>query len=193
MSNFIEFTYQHTCKIGQEAYILQSSPFKSSKKKKQNGGFKIPFLGEGYYLWEENLSAAVRWGKKHYRNKYSIVEYSDVKMESGDVLDFLNRRNVQYFNELKEIYTKKRPQSKNWPLGNWIEFFKSVNKKDGNSFPFNYIRAEENLPSTTENDRIKEKILFTEDVSHYTYLSPLLILCVIDKTKLSFKGKSLIK
>lgn len=191
MSSFTEFTYQHTCKPGRKAYILKSAPF-SSPVRKKDGKLKIPFLGSGYYLWEENTEAAIRWGKDHYKNKYCIVEYKDLKIHSSELLDFLNRRDIQYFKELKEIYLAKRPKSKDWKIGQWIEFFKMVRKKDGKTFPFNYIRAEENLPDPTKNNRIKEKELFSDDSGYFTFLSPLLIICIIDKSKIKFKAQKIL-
>ncbi|MCG8762515.1 hypothetical protein G1L02_02035 [Tenacibaculum finnmarkense] len=191
MSSFIEYTYQHTCKNGQKAYVLQSSPFLSPVVKKRNI-LKIPFLGEGYYLWEENIDAAIRWGEKHYNNDYCIVEYKDVKIEGDDLLDFLNRRDMRYFNELKDIYIKKTPKCKNWALGTWIEFFKKMKKIGKENFPFNFIRAEENLPNYEENNKVKGKIFFADGVNYYTYSSPLLMICVIDKKKLNFKTQSIL-
>jgi len=193
MSNSIEYTYQHTCQKGQHAYILKSSPFISIKKKSKDGNWKIPFLGEGYYLWEENIEAAIRWGEKHYHNKYCVVEYQDVKIEGDDLLDFLNRRDMRYFNELKQIYVCKNPKCKDWVEGKWIEFLKNINKIEKNIFPFNFIRAEENFPNSKENDLIKNKIYFAEEVGHYTFSSPLLMICVIDKKKLTFKKEAVIK
>lgn len=192
MSNITEYTYQHTCRKGHQAYILNKAPFFSSKKRTPNGKIKFPFLGEGYYLWEENLDAAIRWGVIHYKNDYCIVEYKDCILKNDLLLDFLNRRDIKYFKELIQKYKEKRPKSKNWKIAQWIEFLKKINKTDSKIFPFLYIRADENLPSRKENDRLKEKTNFTENVEYYTYLSPLLIINVLDKDKLKFKDNKII-
>ena len=191
MSNKSVFTYQHTCKLGHKAYILKSAPFKSSIVKRQ-GKPKYPFLGEGYYLWEENLEAAIRWGSKRYGNDYAIVEYEDLEIENEDLLDFLNRRHTKYFEELKIVYEKRIPKSRTWKLGQWIEFFKQLNQKEKGIFPFTFIRAEENLPIMNENDKVKRKIFFAEGLDYFTFLSPLLILCVIDKRKMNFQEQRFI-
>lgn len=103
MSNYIIFTYQHTCKSSHDAFLKKNAPFKSVKIKLQNSNkFKIPFLGEGFYFWEENLSAAHKWGKKHCKNDYKILEYIDLKIDKDDILDFLNRRHISYFEDLKK-------------------------------------------------------------------------------------------
>jgi hypothetical protein len=93
--------------------------------------------------------------------------------------NFLDRRSVKYFKELRSIYIEKRPDSLKWRIGTWIEFFKVLNNSKTGTFPFNYIRADEKLPD--ENDDIKEKMYFVEGLNYHTFLSPLLILCVINK------------
>lgn len=194
MSSFIVFTYQHTCKTGHDAYILQNAPFKAVKKKSPNGGpIKIPFLGEGYYFWEENIDAAIRWGKKHYDNKYSIVEYIDVNILDDELLNLTNRRNIQYFKELQAIYIQKRPACEKWRLGTWIEFFKKLRDQNEVNFPFKYIRADEHLPEKEELGYNKEKTFFADGLPYYTFLSPLLMLCVLDKKELKFKEKRIHK
>jgi hypothetical protein len=188
MSNFILFDYQHTCKKGQPAYILQKAPFKSNIKRK-NGKLILPFLGEGHYFWEENRDAANRWGKKHYKDTYNIVEFKDLNVPKDELLDFLDRRNLKYFNELKQRYTAKRPASEKWDLGQWIEFFKKVNTKQPDLFPFKYFRADENYPNHEDNLKNKKQILFSNSAKYFTYLDPLFILCALEKDKLNFESK----
>lgn len=189
MSNITIYTYQHTCRKGHNAYILKEAPFKAPVKKTPIGTFKIPFLGEGYYFWEENNVAADDWGEKHYAGNYNVVEFEALKIPNDELLDFLNRRNMRYFNDLREEFISKRPLSKNWPIGAWIEFFKKLRQTNFELFPFNYIRADENLPNDKENNKIKGKELFAENVHYYTFTNPLLILCVLDKKKIECKSR----
>jgi len=192
MSNFILYTYQHTCKAGHPAYILAKSPFKAVVRMVE-GKKKIPFLGTGYYFWEENKEAAHRWGKNHYYNKYNVIEYKDLKISKSDLLDLGDRRDLAYLEEIKKPYIAKNPKFKNWRIANWIEFFREETKKDSTIFPRKFIRAEENLPDNEENNNLKKKVFFTEGVSYYTYASPLLIVCVLDTSKMDFKTKTLLK
>ena len=47
-----------------------------------------PWLGEGYYFWEHEIENARYWGKKHYRNRYSIYQSSYQNTEDGlDLVD----------------------------------------------------------------------------------------------------------
>jgi hypothetical protein len=188
MSNYC-YTYQHTCEDGQDAYLLQNAPFKAAVKKNPNGKLKIPFLGEGYYLWEENIKAAIRWGVKHYGNKFKIVEYVDVTIHKDKMLDLTDRRHISYFKELQNIYILERPASAKWPIGVWIEFFKKLHLTKEIEFPFNYIKADEHLPEKEKDDYDRGKTYFADVVLYYTYLEPLYMLCVIDKKQMSFREK----
>lgn len=190
MNNYI-FTYQHTCKKGQVAYILHNAAFKSVTTPLNNGNKVIPFLGEGYYYWEENIAAAHRWGNHHYKGIYNIVEYEDCEIETEFLLDFLNRRDLQFFNELRNKYIQLRPKCAEWKIGVWIEFFKKLNTKSEEMFPFLFFRADENYPDEKENHQLKKKHLFGSG-GYYLYLDPLIILCCIDKRKFIYKSKKLV-
>lgn len=188
----IEFTYQHTCNSGNEAYILQNGPFKASSKKLRNGKIKVPFLGSGYYLWEENIRQAHDWGMSHYRKNYCIIQFANLKIDIDEVMDLTNRRHLNYFIELVSDWTMRYPERAKWGVGQWIDFFKSLHKLDNKTFPYNYVRAEENLPDPKENGIVKQKIKFSVFENHYMYLNPLIIVCVIDKSKMVYKSKEYI-
>lgn len=185
------YTYQHTCGQGQDAYILKNAPFKSPVKKKK-GKIKIPFLGEGHYLWEENVVVANRWGIKHYANKYRIVEFVDVIINNEEMLDLTDRRHLGYFKELQKVYLEKRPSCAKWPIGVWIEFFKKLHINNEVKFPFNFIKADEHFPEREKGEYDRGKVYFSEGSSYYTYLDPLYMLCVIDKKKMKFREKRLL-
>lgn len=190
MSNYL-YTYQHTCKKGTKAYILDKSAFRSVIVKKSNGKKYFPFLGVGYYYWEENLNAAHRWGKKHYNNDYNIVEYLNSSIPKSETLDFLDRRNLEYFKELIKKYIDKRPECKKWYIAQWIEFFKKLQKENKDYFPFKYFRADENHPNIRSNDEIKNKTEFNS-TGYYIFLDPLIILCSIDKCDLNCSSKTIV-
>ena len=185
------YTYQHTCRISHDAFLLHNAPFKSPIINAHKGVKKIPFLGEGYYFWEENVEAATRWGIKHYSNKYRIVEYVDVILEVDELLNLTDRRDIKYFKELQKMYIEKRPDSERWPIGTWIEFFKKLNTINELKFPFSYIKADEHLPERERAEYDREKTYFSEGL-YFTYFAPLYMLCIIDKKQLKFETKRLI-
>ena len=187
MSNDVTFDYQHTCKKSQPAYLKYNAPFKSVKVENH-----VPFLGEGYYFWEENQVAADRWGIIHYKNNYSVVEYKDWTIRGDEMLNFLNRRDSNYFNDLKNKFIIKNPNSKKWFLAQWIEFFKSLKIKNPEIFPYLILRADEYLPDGKENDEIRQKISLSAK-GYYSYTNPLIIICVIDKNNINCTSKSILK
>lgn len=191
-SNIYVYTYQHTCKKAHNAFVLLRAPFRANIRTARSGKTSIPFLGEGYYLWEENIDIAKRWGVNHYENDYSIVEYRNMQLKAAEFLDLTDRRQIKYFNELQEIFTSKRPEAAEWKIGQWIEFFKVTRKKNHDLFPFNYIKADEHLPNVEENNAVRKKSLFVDGAWYYTYLSPIYILCVINKEQMIYESKSII-
>lgn len=187
--NIYCFTYQHTCKTGHPAYLRANAPFKSVKKKLKYGKTFIPFLGEGFYLWEENIAAAQYWGARQYDRKHSIVEFVDCAIPKDDMLDFINRRDLSFFRDLIAPYVKARPNCKSWDLGTWIEFFKDLNTKDNKLFPYFFLRANEEI---SEKERAKFKIekdsMKLSSEGYTVDLDPLIMICVIDKDRLIHSG-----
>ena len=192
-SNTTTYTYQHTCKRGQKAYILANAPFRSVKKRTAGGKTFIPFLGEGFYLWEENKEAAEYWGKRNYNGQHSIVEYTDTQINNDDLLDFCNRRDIQFFKELQNIYIEKSPTSKNWNLGTWIEFFKKLHVENKVNFPFYFFRAQEEI---SEAERKKHQIgalkINLSSPGYSVDLDPYIMICATDKNKLIYSNRSIL-
>ncbi|WET47711.1 hypothetical protein PYS58_14120 [Chryseobacterium indologenes] len=191
MKNDIVCDVQHTCKKSPPAYLIHNAPFKSPKTKFSNQQESIPFLGEGYYFWEENPDAAHSWGKRHYSNVYSIVEYSDLTLEGNSLLDLLDRKYSKYFRELISQFEKKNPRFKTFLLGQWIEMFKNLHLKDGKTFPYLYIRADEHFPDSRDNQSLRQMIRLSKK-GYHTYLEPLIIICIIEKKDIVCKNRNVI-
>lgn len=182
--------YQHTCKKGENAYILNTAPFKSFIKIiKKTKKIIIPFLGEGYYFWEENIEHSHVWGKSRYNNHYNIIEHEDWEIEEKLVFNLLDRKMLMYFDELKKNYIDVNPKFQKWTEAQWIEYL----KKERKGFPFEYIRAEENFPKHLE---LKNNVRYSKFVEHSDILmnmNPIYVLCVINKSSLKgYKKKSII-
>ncbi|CAL2091385.1 conserved protein of unknown function [Tenacibaculum sp. 190524A02b] len=188
----LEYTCQHTCAKSQKAYLLERAPFSSKIKKGRNNKNRVPFLGEGYYFWEENIQAAHRWGSIHYKGNYSVIEFENLSLNHNFLLDFLDRRSSSYFRELKKEYIQKNKKVfGSFKLGQWIEFFKKLNKEGKIIFRYKYFRAVENVMGDI-NDYDNEKVNFSTDGKYYTYLSPLNIICFVDKHDITCKNKKVI-
>ncbi|MGB5982686.1 MAG: hypothetical protein WBG46_11140 [Nonlabens sp.] len=174
---------------------MNNAPWHSSiaKKRKSNGTFikKIPFAGEGFYFWEDNIEHAHHWGQQHYDNKYSIVEFEELKVSSDLLLDFLNPNHRRYFKEMKAIWLKKEPKTANYAFGQWIEFFKRLDKKDNGIFPFKFIRAKEELGNVPLRYKV-EKMAFSSSSSINIDLNPCVFLCILDKTLIKYGNRKII-
>ncbi len=195
--NRFKLTYQHTCEHSQyHAYLKNNAPFYSSKKKrKQSNGkpiFRIPFLGEGYYLWEENLKHAHHWGKTHYKNKYSIVQYTDLVIPENLLLDLTNRGHLKFFEELRKNLISRERKAEHYRVGQLIEIFKMDEKEKPGSFPFKFIKAREDLTDQELTYRT-ESILFSDQSKISMNLDDCVALCVLDKRLMKYNSCEIIE
>ena len=88
----------HTCSQDNgEAFVIKNAPFLAEDNPRNR---KYQFLGTGYYLWEDDIEQAKRWGEVHYKNSYFVVEF-ECDIEEEDILN-LNEREGQ-----KALYTNK--------------------------------------------------------------------------------------
>lgn len=64
----------------------------------------MPFAGEGYYFWEENLEAARWWGKGHIQGPYRIFSIEiTLRYDDGSFFDLIgNRRHLMLLRALIE-------------------------------------------------------------------------------------------
>lgn len=190
MSNvlFKDFSnFQHTCKKGNPEYILQKAPFKSVTKKNKGKCF-VPFIGEGYYFWEQDLENAKRWGAKKYgKTGYSILEIEDWDIHHDYFIDLINKNHLEYFKELQKPYLKLNPKAKSYSLGIWIELFKKAEV-----FPFKLIRSEEHFSEEkVKKEGINQEFIKYSTEGYYTYLNPVYILCCTDKSIIPNKKRVL--
>jgi len=194
VNSFITRTYYHSCKKGTPAYVLRNAPFKSVIKKKGGDVKVIPFLGEGYYFYEEDFEAAKYWGATHYKD-YSTIKILDANISELDLLDINDTKSIRDFDRLRDIYIKKIPKYKSWEINKWIEFFKklAIKNKDESLFPYNYIRAIQYYKWKHAKNQFGVKENFSQTTkAYYTITKSLRILCVIDKHKINCKEKKVV-
>ena len=161
----------HTCsKDNGEQYVVMHAPFMSPYQPVTK---KLPFLGAGYYFWDDNLEMAKFWGDRHYHGKYFILK-SDLQIPVDTFLDLVgNRQDMLHIKNLlgkMKEYGFDRP---NWTLGASIEAMKKINSKIPDFFPFEVIRAVDN--SALDDD----KVFFTAGKPNYTNLNPRIVICFL--------------
>lgn len=177
----------HSCKKdGGEEYVLNEAPFISPKSKDGN----YPFLGEGYYFWDNNITLANIWGKHHYNGNYYIIE-SELNLSSDIFLDLVgNRIHMILIMELHKKLSEKYNKGKKWTLGTFIEFLKDLNKEEEYKgiFPYLASRAVDYKRSSVKEFGFK----FVEHKGNYTNLSPCLVICLYEKNDVILQTKILI-
>lgn len=137
-----------------------------------------PFLGEGYYFWDNNIGMAHEWGAIRYpRNGYYIFE-ALLSLEDNLLLDLVgNRSDLIRIKELFEFFMIKT-EKKVFDLCQFFEFMKFVVKynpqKYTKIFPYRYVRAVDSSKKT--HDTIK----FNMAKDPYTDLSPVYLICLFE-------------
>ena len=67
----------HTCsRENGEAFVRKNAPFLAEDNPQNR---KFQFLGAGYYLWEDDIEQAKRWGEVHYKNSFFVVVFEMIK------------------------------------------------------------------------------------------------------------------
>lgn len=180
----MEIKGHHTCKkSGGEAYVLKNAPFLSTIKNS-----KIPFLGIGYYFWDDNIEMAKYWGWSNYNNNYYIVE-NDLDCQPDVFLDLVgNRKDMRLFVDLMDDMIGRGINREKWTVGAFIEFMKRLRIHNKDVFPYQIIRA-------VDNSKINEqfKYYFVQGRGEFTNLSPIIVICVIDKIVVNLNANKIIQ
>ena len=178
----------HSCKKdGGAEYVKQHAPFISSKGADNN----YPFLGEGYYFWDNNIERAHSWGKNHYKKKYYIVECG-LNLTGKIFLDLVgNRGHIIEFLALYRALTTKYNNGENWPIGRFIEFLKKLDTKEEYKgiFPWKVIRAVDHL---NVGHSKQNSLKFVDSRNNFTNLSPIIVICLYEKNEVILQSKILI-
>lgn len=176
---------QHTCRPdGGGDFLIDNSPFLAEHKPSEG---KYQFLGEGYYLWDENIEMAHYWGKMHYKNKYAVIEMN-IELTENNCLDLVgNRKHMSFILNVLRKLSEKGFNRENWELSKCIEYLKRISLKNSNIFPYNIIKS---IDYRSPKDQ--QKIFFVKNNTHFTILNPKIALCVIDKKRLPLRSKKLI-
>ncbi len=171
----------HTCKKCQEAYVIAKAPFKSCYNKLTHNE---PYLGDGFYFWDDNLQLAEWWGKKHYRDKYTILEY-DLDLHGDHFLDLVgSRQDFMYFQTLVDRI-RQHPECKNFGVYKCINFLIKAEQSKQGTFPIRIIRA-------MDISRI-DGMQFADNKRGRMLLDPRIIICFFDKKDIPLQTAKVIK
>ena len=149
--------------------VLESGPFLCVNE---------PWLGEGYYFWDEFIEYAKWWGKVHYRDNYMITRYMCI-FDQDKFLDLLDPTYLALFDEYSCIVVKKFGDD-GFTVPRVIEFIKETSKDK-----FLGVRAEARRSvNYTYNPSLDKTIPFVRESVAFLDLRPAVQICLFSKSAL---------
>jgi len=144
-----------------------------------------PFLGEGYYFWDNNMGMAHEWGRVRYSTRGYYIFEGLLSLDEKFLLDLVGKRSDQIrIKELFEFFTKKTGKEE-FDLSQFFEFMRYVvshnPQKYSEIFPYKYIRAVDNSKKTLDTIR------FNSGKNPYTDLSPVYLICLFEINELALQ------
>ena len=187
MSNNVVVTKgHHTCgQFVNDAVAIKRAPFKSIRDQSKR---KDPFLGEGFYFWDDNIEAARWWGKSHYYGKYTILEY-DFTLSGDHFLDLVGcRRDIRILLTLREKLKKNGCRDDDLTISKCIALLKEIERKAPGVFPYTVVRA---MDVSCRQDRLK----FVDDENRRGYMlgNPRIIICYFDRNDIPLQTAKVVK
>ena len=169
-------------------HVLRNAPFLSVFDNKTG---RRPFLGSGFYFFDNNRGEAEEWGRTHYNNQYCILE---ANMTINDKIFFdlvgatLHQQKLELLRSKFADYGFPRD---NWQIGKFIEFLKRLNTSDQYKGIFSYeaIRAVDVTPKPKFLVKFASKN--KSNSVHYTNLAPKYIICLISLDNISLANKNI--
>lgn len=179
----------HTCEMkGGFNVVLAQAPFLSKwpTDEETEIGVPAPFLGEGYYFWEDHLKQAKWWGNTFYRDGYYILQ-ADINTTDDNFLDLVGDRKSEgeFLLMIAKLVSHKDLKA-DTPLGAILEYLRKANILSPGMFPYLIVRAQD----YTHLD-YGTKLLFN-DLHHYTYLNRINLFCLFEKDEVILSGKKII-
>ncbi len=176
-------TGYHTCKSeGGDEAVLEHGPYHSALNVKSN---RVPYLGEGFYFWEEDSEAAHRWGKAKFnrykfKDGYTILKCKlDLEPTPGTFFDLIgNKVHCNEFRKIVELIAKvvatRYPNDKNKQrVGFYI--YTLCSERDKFSFPYTSFRAMDEL-----EDEHKVSLEYSDSDDKQLVLNVPYVLCIQD-------------
>lgn len=159
----------HTCsQRGGPTIVERDAPYLSKGRINPKTNRPIlPFLGRGYYFWEEAepYVHSKTWGHDHYNNSYYVIEFK-VKTEDANglckMLDLIGKfLHRVYFREKMKLARTRLPGD--LKVGKVIDFLQKLDLKEGGDkhFPFHIIRASDDSYFSP-----KDAVGFSDSVAH---------------------------
>lgn len=163
----------HACRTwNNRAYILAEAPFIS--RLEVANPHKDPSLGNGRYLWDQNIDAGHWWGRIRLDNKYYLLEVR-VPYSEGQLLDLCDRGHIEQYRRIERQLETMGILANGAPIGKVLHMARTVFEKrlGANSFPWKIVRCEERKNRGRAWRRFRE----VKNPGFFE-MDPLVIICV---------------
>ena len=160
--------YQTVGDSGNPIEVETDGPFKCTNIKRE------PWLGEGYYFWENYIENAHWWGEKGYGKHYMI---RSAICEDNNFFDLTSgsTEHIDILRSYWDIFLKRKPNM-NWTVGGVLMHM----IKYSNLFTYVAIRAD-GINSANRNATVSRYRLYFPNNTSYINLMPQIQICIIDK------------
>jgi hypothetical protein len=176
----------HTClNKGGQKYVYDNAPFLAEYDDEDKNK---PYLGQGYYFWDNNLAMAHEWGKVHCHNEYCILVV-ELVLNDRELFDLVgNREHCMKLTSLRKKFSDKNHNRDNWELAKFIEFLKDRETETDYAGIFSYkaVRA------VDLSGKRNLWTYFVKGKKSFTNLDPKFIICIIDLKRIPLRNKKLL-
>lgn len=185
---YMELLGHHTCKQDNgEAYVLAHAPFLSTYDSAHPD--RDPFLGEGRYLWYNDLDQAHWWGRQRLQCPYYVLEVK-VPCAEGDFYDLCDPDNVQRFGGVVRRLEKLGHLAADEPIGRILEFLRILARSDPdwNLDLFTIVRSEDRKTG----GRYPRHFRKVAPGRSFFELKPVFVLCIYPEYRLTSLRKRIV-
>lgn len=175
----------HTLKLTSESVSqrLVTGPVFSIYKRDKKDKIQ-PFVGEGYYFWDDNIEAARWWGDKHYKGRYRVftIEFR-LNYDSGVFLDLVGNRAHLILIGSMINKLKMRLDCEGWKLNQFLDYFRKNDEQKPGVFPYRVVRFNDNSAKVYDMG-----FLALSQYHHRIALNPFYAVCVYNRADLDMSS-----
>lgn len=185
-----------------DAELLELAPFlckaQANDVHHNRIALKIPFLGSGFYFWDDDKAQAEWWGRCHYHKNYRILAcdfelsgntFLDVVGSVSDAAEFRNwlRFTREYLKDNPYMFKKfGLKYVEKISVAMVMQALQRIKQKDHQIFPYDIIRI-----SDIKNQNVKYEQLH-EGMNDEVLVKCVNIICFYNKKDVPLQSKRLI-
>lgn len=159
--NIIHTILQQTYRFSPPQYTDAGVPIRTSPE-------SSPFLGQGYYFWDNNIERARNWGRTRCGGLYHILQ-GEQQLSGEAFLDLVgSREDIQTFFKIYQHVCDK--MARKLKMCEFFTIARDMETHAPGTFPFHIIRA-------LEIKRKDEQVEYRTNTNSFFLLNPSIIVC----------------